>query len=38
MRRIIPAYLRYYNPNFHPNDIDDSAVLERTKKLVDAWA
>jgi len=38
LRRIIPAYLKYYNPNFHPNQIDDSAVLERTKKLVDSWA
>lgn len=37
MRRIVPAYLRYYSPNFHPNDLDDSATLARTRKLVAAW-
>jgi len=37
MRRIIPSYLKYFNPRFHPNDIDDHAVLANTKRLVDAW-
>ena len=30
MRRLIPFYLRYYLPGFHPNDIDSS-------HLIDAW-
>jgi predicted metal-dependent hydrolase len=38
MRRIIPAYLRYYNPRFHPNDIDDSKIVNDTRRLVDSWA
>jgi hypothetical protein len=38
MRRIIPNYLKYYKKNFHPNDIDDSATLAKTKALVDSWA
>jgi predicted metal-dependent hydrolase len=37
MRRIAIPYLRYYNPKFHPNDIDDSAALKRTRQLVAAW-
>jgi predicted metal-dependent hydrolase len=37
MRRIAIPYLKYYNPKFHPNDIDDRAALERTRKLVAAW-
>jgi len=38
MRRIIPNYLKYYKAEFHPNDISDEATLEKTKKLVEAWA
>jgi predicted metal-dependent hydrolase len=38
MRRIIPNYLKYYNRNFHPRDIDDSRVLSDTRRLVDSWA
>jgi len=38
MRRIIPNYLKYYKADFHPNDIDDAAVLAQTKQLVDSWA
>jgi predicted metal-dependent hydrolase len=38
LRRIIPAYLKYYDPNFHPNQIDDSKVRNETRKLVDSWA
>ena len=30
MRRLIPFYLRYYLPGFHPNDIDSG-------HLIDAW-
>ncbi len=37
MRRIAGPYLKYYNPKFHPNDIDDSAALARTRTLVAAW-
>ena len=37
MRRIAIPYLRYYNPKFHPNDIDDRVALERTRTLVAAW-
>ena len=37
LRRIIPPYLRYYHPRFHPNDIDDRAALARTRELVAAW-
>jgi predicted metal-dependent hydrolase len=37
MRRIIPAYLKYYNPRFHPNDIDDSKIVNDTRRLVDSW-
>jgi uncharacterized protein len=37
MRRIIPAYLQYYKPSFHPNDLDDSEALERTRALVATW-
>jgi predicted metal-dependent hydrolase len=28
MRRLIPLYLRYYRPGFHPNDVDDGGLLE----------
>jgi predicted metal-dependent hydrolase len=28
LRRVIPAYLAYYRPGFHPWDIDSSALLE----------
>jgi predicted metal-dependent hydrolase len=38
MRRIAPAYFRYYSPNFHPGDIDDSATRGRAKQLVESWA
>jgi predicted metal-dependent hydrolase len=37
-RRIIPKYLKYYNTNFHPNDIDNEETLRRTNKVVSAWA
>jgi len=37
MRRIVPAYLKYYSPRFHPNDLDDSNALARTRALVAAW-
>jgi predicted metal-dependent hydrolase len=37
LRRIIPPYLRYYNPGFHPNDIDDREALARTRTLVLSW-
>lgn len=37
MRRIAGPYLRYYNPKFHPNDIDDSTALGRTRELVLSW-
>ncbi len=30
MRRLIPLYLQYYRPGFHPRDIDDGGLL-------DAW-
>jgi predicted metal-dependent hydrolase len=36
-RRVIPNYLKYFRPGFHPNDIDDRAVLNRTKQLVESW-
>jgi len=38
MRRIVPAYAKYYSPAFHPNDIDDATTRERTKRLVASWA
>jgi hypothetical protein len=38
MRRIMPAYVKYYSPSFHPNDIDDVSTRERTKRLVESWA
>ena len=38
MRRIVPAYLRYYSPAFHPNDLDDRAALTRTRKLIASWS
>jgi len=38
MRRIMPAYVKYYNPSFHPNDLDDTQTRERTKRLVESWA
>lgn len=28
MRRLIPLYLRYYKPGFHPRDIDTRQILE----------
>lgn len=37
-RRLIPQYLRYYRPSFHPNDIDNRAMLARTNSEVAAWA
>ena len=37
MRRILPAYLQYYRPGFHPNDLDDRAELARTRELIAAW-
>jgi predicted metal-dependent hydrolase len=37
-RRIAPIYLKYYNPKFHPNDIDNKATLARTSKIVASWA
>jgi len=37
MRRIAGPYMRYYNPKFHPNDIDDSKALKRTRQMVAAW-
>jgi predicted metal-dependent hydrolase len=37
-RRIIPLYMKYYNPKFHPNDIDNRETLARTAKQVAAWA
>ena len=29
---IVPRYLAYYRPGFHPNDIDSSSVLEAWKR------
>jgi len=29
LRRIVPAYLRYYVPGFHPRDVDSDALVER---------
>jgi hypothetical protein len=37
LRRIVPPYLRYYNPGFHPNDIDDRAALARSRALIATW-
>jgi predicted metal-dependent hydrolase len=37
MRRIVVPWAKYFNPNFHPNDLDDSAALSRTKVLVATW-
>jgi predicted metal-dependent hydrolase len=37
-RRIIPLYMKYYNPKFHPNDIDNRETLARTAKQVASWA
>jgi uncharacterized protein len=34
MRRIVVPWAKYFNPNFHPNDLDDSAALSRTRALV----
>jgi hypothetical protein len=28
LRKLIPHYLRYYKPGFHPRDIDDAGLLE----------
>jgi len=36
-RRIIPLYVKYYNPKFHPNDIDNRETLARTAKQIAAW-
>lgn len=33
MRRIIRPWSKYFNPKFHPNDIDDGAALSRTREL-----
>jgi hypothetical protein len=38
VRRLAPTYLRYYAPNFHPNDIDNQATLARTRELVATYA
>jgi hypothetical protein len=38
MRRIVPAYLRYYSPSFHPSDLDDRAALSRTRELIASWS
>lgn len=32
LRRIAPAYLRYYLPRFHPRDIDSDALVERWRR------
>ena len=37
MRRIIVPWAKYFKPGFHPNDIDDSRALNRTRALVAAW-
>ena len=37
LRRIAIPWAKYFNPSFHPNDIDDSAALERTRALVATW-
>jgi predicted metal-dependent hydrolase len=37
MRRIAIPWARYFKPGFHPNDIDDTAALTRTRKLVATW-
>ncbi|MDH5674547.1 MAG: metal-dependent hydrolase [Myxococcales bacterium] len=31
LRRLLPDYLRYYRPSFHPWQIDNSALIERWK-------
>ena len=36
-RRVIPKYLKYYNTNFHPNDIDNEKTLMRVNREVAAW-
>ena len=37
MRRIAGPWAQYFRPNFHPNDLDDSAALSRTQAIVAAW-
>ena len=37
-RRSIPVYLRYFNPKFHPNDVDNAKILDRTRQQIAAWA
>jgi predicted metal-dependent hydrolase len=32
LRRIIPAYLRYYVPGFHPRDVDSDALVEEWRR------
>jgi len=32
LRQIIPLYLQYYRPSFHPRDLDCTAAIERWKR------
>lgn len=32
----LPAYLAYYRPGFHPDDLDDAALLEAGRAALDA--
>ena len=38
MRRIALPYLRYFSKSFHPNDLDDSDALEKTRRIAATWA
>jgi predicted metal-dependent hydrolase len=32
MAAIVPLYLAYYRPGFHPNDIDASGIIDAWKR------
>lgn len=36
LRGIVPSYLAYYRPDFHPSRQDDSALLESARAALDA--
>ena len=37
MRRIAGPWAAYFRPGFHPNDLDDSRALAKTRAMVAAW-
>lgn len=32
LRKLVPLYLAYYRPGFHPNDLDSSGLIERWRQ------